>query len=56
MSDIPRVIARLEDIKFMRQFDEMISDIKPNIVTATAAMQDIMKSKKYVPSSYSPLS
>jgi len=48
MSDIPRVITRLEHIKFMRQFDEMVADIKPNVVTATAAMQDIMKSKKYV--------
>ena len=46
MSEVSRITARLQHIKFMRQFDELVADIKPNIVTATAAMQDVLKSTK----------
>lgn len=46
MSEINRVNARLQHIKFIRQFEEHVNDIKPGIVSATAAMQDILKSKR----------
>uniref|UniRef100_H2XZX4 FH2 domain-containing protein n=1 Tax=Ciona intestinalis TaxID=7719 RepID=H2XZX4_CIOIN len=47
ISEIKRLHPRLQHIRFIRQFDEMVSDIKPDIVAVTAACQDIMKSNKF---------
>uniref|UniRef100_H2Z891 Diaphanous related formin 1 n=1 Tax=Ciona savignyi TaxID=51511 RepID=H2Z891_CIOSA len=47
LSDIKRLIPKLQHIKFIRQFDEMVGDIKPNIVSVTAACQDILKGTKF---------
>nr|CAB3237999.1 protein diaphanous homolog 2-like [Phallusia mammillata] len=47
LSDVSRLLPRLKHIQFMRQFDEMVGDIKPNIVSATAASQDILKSDRF---------
>ena len=38
---------RLEHIKFMRQYDELLNDIKPEIVSVTAACQDLSNSVKF---------
>ena len=48
LSDIKRITVRLEHIKFMRQFDELLNDIKPEIVSVTAACQDLTNSNKFV--------
>jgi len=47
LSDIPRLHVRLKHIMFMRQFDELVADIKPDIVSVTAACQDINKSDRW---------
>lgn len=47
MSEIKRLHPRLNHLKFKLQFEELIGDIKPLIVTATAACQDINKSMKF---------
>jgi len=47
LSDIKRITVRLEHIKFMRQFDELLNDVKPEIVSVTAACQDLCNSNKF---------
>jgi len=47
LSDIKRITVRLEHIKFMRQYDELLNDIKPEIVSVTAACQDLSNSVKF---------
>ena len=46
ISEVPKLTTRLEHIKFMRQFDELVGDIKPNIASASAAIQDLLKSER----------
>jgi len=46
LSDVKRLNVRLSHIKFMRQYNELLTDIKPEIVSVTAACQDLLSGKR----------
>lgn len=47
LGSIKRLHPRLNSISFKLRFQEMVSDIKPMVVGATAACEEIKSSKKF---------
>ncbi|XP_017786244.1 PREDICTED: protein diaphanous isoform X3 [Nicrophorus vespilloides] len=47
MSEVKRLLPRLKSLKFRQNYTEMVSDVKPDIVAATAACEEVKKSKKF---------
>ncbi|XP_054706244.1 protein diaphanous-like [Uloborus diversus] len=47
MGSIKRLVPRLKSISFKMRFQEMVQDIKPDIVAATAACEEVKQSKKF---------
>ncbi|XP_066262081.1 protein diaphanous isoform X2 [Euwallacea similis] len=47
MSEVKRLLPRLRSLSFKHRYDEMVSDTKPDIVSATAACEEVKKSKKF---------
>ncbi|KFM59584.1 Protein diaphanous, partial [Stegodyphus mimosarum] len=47
MGSIKRLVPRLKSISFKMRFQEMVQDIKPDIVAATAACEEVKTSKKF---------
>ncbi|XP_028145731.1 protein diaphanous isoform X2 [Diabrotica virgifera virgifera] len=47
MSEVKRLLPRLKSLSFKHHYVEMVQDIKPGIVAATAACDEVKKSKKF---------
>lgn len=47
ISMIKRLLPRLKSLSFMLRYEELIQDIKPDIVAATAACEEVKSSKKF---------
>ncbi|XP_042905089.1 protein diaphanous isoform X1 [Parasteatoda tepidariorum] len=47
MGSIKRLVPRLKSISFKMRFQELVQDIKPDVVAATAACEEVKKSKKF---------
>ncbi|KAF0298551.1 Protein diaphanous [Amphibalanus amphitrite] len=47
IGSIKRLLPRLKSMSFKLRFAEMVQDVKPAIVAATAACEEIMSSKKF---------
>lgn len=47
MSEIKRVVPRLTSMAFKMNFADMVMEIKPEIVSAAAALEEIMQSRKF---------
>nr|XP_022909899.1 protein diaphanous isoform X2 [Onthophagus taurus]XP_022909900.1 protein diaphanous isoform X2 [Onthophagus taurus] len=47
MSEVKRLLPRLKSLRFKQQYIEMVNDVKPDIVAATAACDEVKKSKKF---------
>lgn len=47
MSEVKRLIPRLKSLSFKHHYVEMVQDTKPEIVAATAACEEVKKSKKF---------
>ncbi|XP_036140076.1 protein diaphanous isoform X2 [Monomorium pharaonis] len=47
ISTIKRLLPRLRSLSFMLRYEELIQDIKPDIVAATAACEEVKNSKKF---------
>ncbi|GIX89718.1 protein diaphanous [Caerostris darwini] len=47
MSSIKKLVPRLKSISFKMKFQELVQDIKPDIVAATAACEEVKTSKKF---------
>ena len=47
MASIKRLVPRLKSISFKQHYSEMVQDIKPDIVAATLACEEISESKKF---------
>ncbi|XP_044014805.1 protein diaphanous isoform X3 [Aphidius gifuensis] len=47
ISTIKRLLPRLKSLSFMLKFDELVQDIKPDIVAGTAACEEVKSSKKF---------
>jgi len=47
LSSIKRLVPRLKSISFKQHYSEMVQDIKPDIVAATAACEEMRDSKKF---------
>lgn len=47
LASIKRLVPRLKSISFKQHYNEMVSDIKPDIVAATLACEEIRDSKKF---------
>lgn len=47
VAEIKRLGARLQSLSFRLNFTDLVSDVKPDIVAATAACQEIKTSKKF---------
>eukprot|EP00914_Ancora_sagittata_P004058 GHVO01008909.1.p1 GENE.GHVO01008909.1~~GHVO01008909.1.p1 ORF type:complete len:390 (+),score=65.73 GHVO01008909.1:139-1170(+) len=47
MSSIRRITPRLNSMVFKMNFSEMVSEIKPDIVAATAALEELRQSTKF---------
>ncbi|KAL8566717.1 hypothetical protein ACOMHN_050365 [Nucella lapillus] len=47
MSSIKQVTKRLESMLFQMTFPELVEDIKPDLVTATEACEEVMKSERF---------
>jgi len=47
LASIKRLVPRLKSISFKQHFAEMVQDIKPDIVAATAACEEVRDSKKF---------
>lgn len=47
MSEVKRLLPRLRSLSFKQHYTEMVNDIKPDIVAATAACEEVKKSKKF---------
>ncbi|CAG5134081.1 unnamed protein product, partial [Candidula unifasciata] len=47
MSGIKRLVPRLNSILFKLRFPELVSDIKPDLVSATEALDEIKNSRKF---------
>ncbi|XP_037088136.1 protein diaphanous-like isoform X2 [Pollicipes pollicipes] len=46
IGSIKRLLPRLNSMSFKLKFDEMVQDIKPSVVSATAACEEVMSSQK----------
>ncbi|XP_018057951.1 PREDICTED: protein diaphanous [Atta colombica] len=47
ISTIKRLLPRLRSLSFMLRYEELIQDIKPDIVAATTACEEVKSSKKF---------
>ncbi|XP_045469378.1 protein diaphanous isoform X3 [Harmonia axyridis] len=47
ISEIKRLLPRLKSLSFKHHYQEMVQDAKPDIVAATAACEEVKKSKKF---------
>ncbi|XP_011879316.1 PREDICTED: protein diaphanous isoform X2 [Vollenhovia emeryi] len=47
ISTIKRLIPRLRSLSFMLRYEELVQDIKPDIVASTAACEEVKRSKKF---------
>lgn len=47
ISGIKRLVPRLKSLMFMLRYPELVQDCKPDIVSATAACDEVKKSKKF---------
>ncbi|XP_011685321.1 PREDICTED: protein diaphanous isoform X2 [Wasmannia auropunctata] len=47
ISMIKRLLPRLRSLSFMLRYEELVQDIKPDIVAATAACEEVKSSKKF---------
>nr|QAT94453.1 diaphonous [Bradybaena similaris] len=47
MSSIKRLVPRLSSILFKMRFPELVSDIKPDVVSATEALEEIKNSRRF---------
>ncbi|PSN30139.1 Protein diaphanous [Blattella germanica] len=47
LSDIKRLLPRLKSMSFRLHFNEMVQDIKPDVVAGTAACEEVKGSKKF---------
>ncbi|XP_039307446.1 protein diaphanous isoform X3 [Solenopsis invicta] len=47
ISTIKRLLPRLRSLSFMLRYEELVQDIKPDIVAARAACEEVKKSKKF---------
>ncbi|KAG7201503.1 hypothetical protein KM043_004258 [Ampulex compressa] len=47
ISTIKRLLPRLRSLSFMLRYEEMVQDIKPDIVAGTAACEEVKGSKKF---------
>nr|CAH0100887.1 unnamed protein product [Daphnia galeata] len=47
LASIKRLVPRLKSISFRQHYNEMVQDIKPDIVAATLACEEIRDSKKF---------
>ncbi|KAL1500812.1 hypothetical protein ABEB36_006253 [Hypothenemus hampei] len=47
ISEVKRLLPRLKSISFKHHYIEMVKDLKPDIVAATAACEEVKKSKKF---------
>lgn len=47
MSSIKRLVPRLNSIAFKLKFDESVQEIKPDVVAATAALEEVKQSGKF---------
>ncbi|XP_047350616.1 protein diaphanous isoform X2 [Vespa velutina] len=47
ISTIKRLLPRLKSLSFMLRYEELVQDIKPDIVAGTAACEEVRGSKKF---------
>ncbi|XP_048510372.1 protein diaphanous isoform X3 [Athalia rosae] len=47
ISDIKRLLPRLKSLSFMLHYEELVQDVKPDIVAGTAACEEVKVSKKF---------
>ncbi|XP_023337546.1 protein diaphanous isoform X3 [Eurytemora carolleeae] len=47
LADIKRLVPRLKSLRFQLFYPELVQDCKPHIVAATAACEEVRKSKKF---------
>eukprot|EP00092_Neocalanus_flemingeri_P020848 GFUD01022586.1.p1 GENE.GFUD01022586.1~~GFUD01022586.1.p1 ORF type:complete len:1076 (+),score=306.59 GFUD01022586.1:84-3311(+) len=47
LADIKRLVPRLESLRFQLHFPELVQDCRPDIVAATAACDEVKRSKKF---------
>jgi len=47
ISGIKRLVPRLKSLMFQQRYPELVQDCKPHIVAATAACEEVRKSKKF---------
>lgn len=47
MGSIKQLEPRLKHISFKMKFNELVQDIRPHLVAATAAMEEVRKSKSF---------
>ncbi|XP_076280115.1 diaphanous related formin 1 [Lasioglossum baleicum] len=47
ISTIKRLLPRLRSLSFMLRFEELVQDVKPDIVAGTAACEEVKDSKKF---------
>lgn len=48
LSEVKKLLPRLKSMSFKQRMPEMVQDIKPDIVTGTAACEEVKQSKKFV--------
>ncbi|XP_011337146.1 protein diaphanous isoform X1 [Ooceraea biroi] len=47
ISTIKRLLPRLRSLSFMLRYEELVQDVKPDIVAGTAACEEVKSSKKF---------
>ncbi|CAH1126871.1 unnamed protein product [Ceutorhynchus assimilis] len=47
MAEVKRLLPRLKSLSFKNHYAEMVNDTKPDIVAATAACEEVKKSRKF---------
>ncbi|CAL8354942.1 unnamed protein product [Merluccius merluccius] len=47
MSGVKRLMTRLQSILFQLQFEEQVNNVKPDVVSVTAACEELSKSQKF---------
>ncbi|XP_012224016.1 protein diaphanous isoform X2 [Linepithema humile] len=47
ISTIKRLLPRLRSLSFMLRYDELMQDVKPDIVAVTAACEEVLNSQKF---------
>ncbi|XP_034951214.1 protein diaphanous isoform X2 [Chelonus insularis] len=47
ISTIKRLLPRLRSLSFMLKYEELVQDVKPDIVAGTAACEEVKNSKKF---------